>query len=207
MKSYLTESIGAFFLTLTVTLAGRNDLAPLAVAFVLMILVYTGGYISGAHYNPAVTTALAWSRLFSIATVLPYVIVQILGAFLGAVTAYFLSGERLAPTPIPGGLLAPLIAEILFTALLCYTVIHTAAVKENQSNQYYGLAIGAVLLVGAIIAGPISGGVLNPAIGIAAVLASLVTGAQVSLLATFLYIVGPIAGAMLAATVYSMQRK
>ncbi len=205
MKYYLTEFIGTMFLTLTVTLAGRSDLAPLAVAFVLMIAVYTGGYISGAHYNPAVTIALALSRISPKGTIKGYILAQIAGSVVGALIARVMAAEILAPVPAQPIIFAALVAEITFTAFLCYTVLHTATRREP--NQYYGLAIGGVLLVAAIIAGPISGAVLNPAIGIGAFLTQFILSAPLHPAATLLYIAGPITGAVLAAMVFGVQRE
>jgi aquaporin Z len=204
MKYYLTEFIGTLFLTLTVTLAGRSDLAPLAIASVLMILVYAGGYISGAHYNPAVTFALALTRNYPKVSIRGYILAQIAGSVVGALIATGMAGEILAPVPTAPIIFAALIAEIVFTMLLCYTVLHTAAGREP--NQYYGLAIGAVLIVAAVIAGPISGAVLNPAIGVGAFITQVLLGAPIHPTATLLYIVGPLTGAVLASAVYGVQK-
>ncbi|MEP7166360.1 MAG: aquaporin [Candidatus Woesebacteria bacterium] len=204
MKQYLTEFIGTLFLALTVSLAGRSDLAPLAVAAVLMIMVYTGGYISGAHYNPAVSFSLALSRVPFKAKFWGYICSQILGAVAGAMIAKGIGTETLAPFPTQPILFASLLAEIVFTFLLSYTVLHVATRKE--SNQYYGIAIGSVLLVAAVVAGPISGAVLNPALGIAAMLTSMVTGGSYPLSSMLLYIVGPLTGGLLAAAVYGVQK-
>lgn len=204
MKYYLTEFIGVLFLTLTVTLAGRSDLAPLAIASVLMILVYAGGYISGAHYNPAVTFSLALSRNYPVVSARRYMLVQILGAVAGSLIATGMSGEILAPVPTEPILFGALIAEIVFSALLCYTVLHTTTRKDG--NNFYGLAIGAVLLVAAVVAGPISGAVLNPAIGIGALISQFLLQAPIQPTATLLYVVGPMTGALCAAAIYGIQK-
>ena len=81
MRRYVTEAIGAFFLVLTigmVSVAG-TDAAPLAIGAALMVMVYMGGHVSGAHYNPAVTVAVRLRGAMEAADVLPYIAAQIAG--------------------------------------------------------------------------------------------------------------------------------
>lgn len=206
MKTYLTEGIGAFFLTLVIALAGKSDLAPLAIGGVLMVMVYAGGYLSGAHYNPAVSLSAALSRGIKAGSYKWYVLSQIVGATLGSFMAVNMTGESFAPgaTTI---LFAPLFAEILFTFALCYVVLHTAVSKASKGGQYYGLAIGGTLMVAAIAAGPISGAVLNPAVGIGAFITSLLTGGTMTVTTLALTIAGPAMGGVLAAAVFGFQRE
>ncbi len=206
MKYYVTEFIGAFFLTLTVALSGGSDLAPLAIGAALMIMVYAGGYISGGHYNPAVSTAVALSGNLDKIRMRGYLIAQILGALIASVTANLMTGQVFAPAPTGSIFFAPLIAEVLCTFALCYVVLHTALAKETKGNSYYGLAIGSTIMIGAVIAGPISGGVFNPAIGIGSFLANLLQGGTMTASAAILYIIGPVLGAVLADVVYSVQK-
>ena len=85
MPKYLTEFIGTFFLTLTVclTVTGDRPIPALAIGCSLMIMVYMGGHISGAHYNPAVSLALLLRKKFPSSDFVPYVIAQLLGAIGG----------------------------------------------------------------------------------------------------------------------------
>ena len=85
MKKYLIEFIGAFFLVLTIALTGN----PIAIGFVLMVLVYMGGYISGAHYNPAVTLTMFLTGKIGQNEAGKYVIAQILGGLAAAGIFYF----------------------------------------------------------------------------------------------------------------------
>ncbi len=207
MKMYTTELIGTFFLTLVVALSAGNALAPLAIGAILMIMVYAGGYISGGHYNPAVSTAVALTRNFGKGKIRAYFISQLVGSMSALLIAKGMTGTSFAPAPTTSIFFAPLIAEILFTFVLSYVVLHTAISKETKGNSYYGLAIGAALLIAATVAGPISGAVLNPAIGLGAYIVGYLTGAPMKLGALVLYIVGPLVGAFLAATVYGIQKK
>lgn len=206
MKMYTTELIGTFFLTLVVALSGGAALAPLAIGAILMLMVYAGGYISGGHYNPAVSTAISLTRSFGKGKISSYFLAQLIGSVSALLIAKGMTGQSFAPAPTGSIFFAPLIAEILFTMLLCYVVLHTAVSKESKGNQYYGMAIGMCLLVAATVAGPISGAVLNPAIGLGAYIVAYLTGNPMSLGSLVLYIVGPLTGAFLAASLYGIQK-
>ena len=82
MRKYLTELIGTFFLVLTIgmtVIGGKGDFAPIAIGAILMAMVFAGGYISGAHYNPAVTLAVLIRGKISAGDAVVYMIVQIAG--------------------------------------------------------------------------------------------------------------------------------
>src|ERR1043165_287463 len=100
MRNYITELIGTFFLVFTIGLVikgGKTDepfvLAPLAIGSVLMVMVYMGGHVSGAHYNPAVTLAVFMRGKLPASQVLPYWIAQLVGAILAAVMVYLILGK------------------------------------------------------------------------------------------------------------------
>src|SRR4029078_8407731 len=104
MQNYLTEFLGTFFLVLTIglTVLSGSPLAPLAIGSALMIMVYMGGHISGAHYNPAVSLALFLRKKFPSADFVPYVISQVLGATAAAWIAYLVLGKTVAVAPGAG---------------------------------------------------------------------------------------------------------
>jgi aquaporin Z len=166
MNKYLTEFIGTFFLVFTVgcTVIGGAAMPPLAIGAVLMVMVYAGGHISGGHYNPAVTLAVALRGRCPSKDVAPYWAAQILGAIVAGVAVKYLfhAGNEATPLHVPQALLA----EFLFTFALCYVVLNVATAKATAGNSYYGLAIGFTVLVGAYAVGPISGGVFNPAVAV-----------------------------------------
>jgi aquaporin Z len=169
MKRYLVELIGTFFLVLTVcvSVASGAALAPIAIGLVLMTMVYAGGHISGGHYNPAVTLAVALRGRCAWTDVPFYWIAQLVGALLAAWAARRLgaappaSSETAAFGPV-------FLAEFLFTFALAYVVLSVATAKATQGNSYFGLAIGSTLLVAAITVGKISGAVINPAVFVGA---------------------------------------
>ena len=170
MKKCIVEFIGTFFLVFTVGTCVLNPdagvIAPLAIGSALMIMVYAGGHISGGHYNPAVTVAVAIRGRMPATEVPAYFLAQLAGAIFGAGASYYLKGDnQLAGAPAPVYALSQLVfAEFIFTFALAYVVLNVATAKSNAGNSFYGLAIGFTVMVGAFTVGPISGGAFNPAV-------------------------------------------
>jgi aquaporin Z len=169
MNKYIAEFIGTFFLVLTVGCTvignGAGALAPLAIGSALMVMIFAGGHISGAHFNPAVTLGVWLRGKCAAKDVAPYMIAQILAAVLAAFAVKFLKGG--APvSPLQPSTLPALLAEFLFTFALVYVVLNTATAKGTSGNSFYGLAIGFTVLVGAYSVGNISGGAFNPAVAV-----------------------------------------
>jgi aquaporin Z len=207
MKNYVTEFIGTFFLVLTIglTVMQGSALAPLAIGASLMIMVYAGGHVSGGHYNPAVSLAAMLRGALPKSEYLPYVVSQLLGATVAAFLAYLILGMTFAPMPGGGhSSVHALIVEFLFTFALCYVVLNSAVSKKTQGNSFYGLAIGFTIVVGAFAGGAISGGAYNPAVGIGPTIVNATIGGG-SWRALWIYIVGPLLGAVVAASVFGMQ--
>jgi aquaporin Z len=169
MNKYVAEFIGTFFLVLTIGCTvvgnGAGTLAPLAIGSALMVMIFAGGHISGAHFNPAVTLGVWLRGKCEAKDVAPYMISQIVGAILAAFTVQFLKGGA-AVTPLQPVVLPALVAEFLFTFALVYVVLNTATAKGTSGNSFYGLAIGFTVLVGAFSVGNISGGAFNPAVAV-----------------------------------------
>jgi aquaporin Z len=208
VRRYLTELLGTFLFVACIGLIvaqGVESLAPLMIGSALMVLVYMGGHVSGAHYNPAVTLAIYFRGGLPARDVVPYMVMQILGGTLGAWLSYCLTGGTFGPAPAPTAtLLGALVTEILFTFLLALTVLNVAVSRATRANSFYGLAIGFAIVVGAFAGGPISGGVYNPAVGTGATLIhGFFGGGDFSSL--WLYLVGPFTGGLLAALVFKVQ--
>jgi len=182
MNKYLVEFIGTFFLVLTIgctVIPGAPGvIAPLAIGFALAVMVYAGGHISGGHYNPAVTLAATLRGASKVSDAIPYMVFQVLGAGVAAVVVKYLVG---APKAAAGTLLVgpAFVAEFLFTFALAWVVLNAATAKANANNSFYGLAIGATVMVGAFAVGSISGGAFNPAVAIGVVIMGLVQASQV----------------------------
>lgn len=207
MKNYLTEFVGTFFLVLTIclTVLQGSPLAPLAIGASLMIMVYAGGHVSGGHYNPAVSLAAMMRGALPKREYLPYVVSQVLGATVAAWVACIILGKTFAPMPGAGhSAMHALLVEFLFTFALCYVVLGSAVSKKTQGNSFYGLAIGFTITVGAFAGGAISGGAYNPAVGIGPTIVNVFGGGG-SWSALWIYIVGPLAGAVVAAAMFGVQ--
>lgn len=209
MKNLLTEFIGTFFLVLVIGLAvtGSVPLAPVAIGVGLAVLVYMGGHISGAHYNPAVTIAVRLRAKMPSSDVVPYIVAQLLGSVAAAATVHVMTGATFAPAPAPGiGLVGPVLAEVLFTFLLVLVILNVAAHDITKGNSYYGLAIGGTVMTGAFVVGGISGGAFNPAVGIGPIVFRTLMGAG-GMEHLWLYIVAPIGGGILASLVFAVQER
>jgi len=207
MSKYVTEFIGTFFLVLTIGLVvlGEVALAPLAIGVSLMVMVYMGGHISGAHYNPAISVAVLMRGKMPASDLVPYVIAQIAGAIAASVVAWVLFGQTFAPAPASSATMTQaLLVEILYTFALALVVLNVATAPATEGNSFYGLAIGFTIVAAAFAGGPISGGAFNPAVGIGPTIihATLGDGTWNHL---WLYLAGPLVGSTLAAAVYRVQ--
>jgi len=170
MNKYIAEFIGTFFLVLTIGCtgigAGAGVIAPLAIGAALMVMVFAGGHISGAHYNPAVTVGVLIRGKVQAGDVIPYMIAQFAGAAVAALITTKLLRAGIAVTPIAPKVGPALIAEFLFTFALVYVVLNAATAEGTSGNSFYGLAIGMTVMTGAFAVGDISGGAFNPAVAL-----------------------------------------
>ena len=190
MKKYITEFIGTFFLVLVIGLSafvGSGVPAPLAIGAVLMVMVYAGGQISGAHYNPAVTVAVWVRGRISSADAVSYIIAQLLGAVVAAFLVKYLVDKNLFPqealkNSVP---IKAVVAELLGTFALAYVVLNVATSKATAGNSYFGLAIGFTVMAMAFALGKFSGGAFNPAVAIAICFLKLANWADI-----WIYLVG-----------------
>jgi aquaporin Z len=168
MKKYLVEFIGTFFLVFTigstVISPGAGALAPLAIGASLMVMVYAGGHVSGAHYNPAVTLAVWLRGKVETRDVIPYWVSQLAAAFLAAAIVGKLKMPGAASPLALADWKPAFVAEFLFTFALAWVVLNVATSKGTSGNSFYGLAIGMTVMTGAFAVGGISGGAFNPAV-------------------------------------------
>lgn len=198
MQRYKIEFIGTFFLVLVVALTGN----ALAIGATLTAMVYMGGYVSGGHYNPAVTLAVWLQRKISGAVAWRYMATQLVAAIAAAGVYYAINGLHFAAAPGPDvSWLAAFLVELLFTFALVCVVLHTA-VGPASKNQYYGLAIGFVLMAAVFAGGAISGGAFNPAVGAGPLLFDIAHLHQ-HLSHLLLYLVGPFAGGALGSILFT----
>ena len=205
--AYATEVIGTYFLVLTVGLTSlaQSPLAPLAIGCSLMIMVYMGGHVSGAHYNPAITLAIWIRGKLPAGDVVPYWIAQFIGSILAALTVLYLTGKTFAAAPGTDVTMGRALAvEVIFTFALAIVVLNSATARQTEKNSFYGLAIGFTIVVAAFAGGGISGGAFNPAVGIGPMLVDALMG-HGSFGNAWLYLVGPVAGAVLGALFFRAQ--
>jgi aquaporin Z len=200
MPKYAAEFIGTFFLMLTIgctgIATGPGVIPPLAIGAVLMVMIYAGGHISGAHYNPAVTLGVFLRGRCPARDVAPYMAAQLAGAAAAAfVVLFFKTGEAVSPfTP---RLAAGFAAEFLFTFALVYVVLNVATTRANAGNSYFGLAIGFTVLAGAFAVGDVSGGAFNPAVAVGAMTMRMLSWSML-----WMYLVAELLGAAAAALVF-----
>lgn len=200
IKKYIVEMIGTFFLVFTVgatsVFGGSGVIAPIAVGFILMVMIYAGGYISGGHYNPAVSLAAVIRGALPGKMWIGYAASQFFGGFAAAYIINFMAGGAAYTLPIPYDIANVIIAEFLFTFALCYVVLLTATSKKTEGNSYYGLAIGATVTVGAFAVGTICLGAFNPAVALSTIILGTAGCIKIAWLTAFINLLAGVAAAV-----------
>lgn len=167
----IAEFIGTFFLVLTIgctVIPGSPGvIPPLAIAAILMTMIYAFGHISGGHFNPGVTVGVMVRGKCPPKDAAAYIVAQLAGAALAALVVGVLVGYPQAPMVFKD-VKAALLAEFLFSFALASVVLHVATARGNAGNSFYGVAIAAVVLAGAFSVGGISGGAFNSAVALGA---------------------------------------
>ncbi len=198
MKKYLVEFIGTFFLVFTIGMVVRtgSDLAPLIIGGVLAAMIFAGGHVSGAHFNPAVTLAVFLRGKCEARDVVPYWVAQFAAAALAALIVVGLEGKPIAG-PANHALGPSLVAEFLFTFALAWVILNVATAKGTEGNSFYGLAIGFTVMAGAAAVGGVSGGAFNPAVGLGVIVMGLEKLSQFGV-----YLVANVLGGVAAALAF-----
>ena len=174
----------------------------LAFGLVIAVMIYALGHISGAHFNPAVSVAFAVGRHFPWRSVATYAAAQVAGATIAALVLRATLGPAadLGVTRPAGSDLQALAWEVTYTFFLVL-VITAVATDTRAVGEAAALAIGGTVALGALVGGPISGASLNPARSLGPALVS------VDFTATWVYIAGPVVGAILASAAYRFLRE
>lgn len=208
---YFAEAIGTFALVFCGTGAVMiNELtqgsiahAGIAMTFggIVMLMVYTFGRISGAHINPAVTIGTAIARKIPVMHAIPYILSQLAGAFAASalLSAMFPENQTLGTTLPAGGNWPSFVLEAIFTFILMIVIFEVTS--RAELIPVTGIAIGSTILVGALVAGPVSGGSFNPARSIAP---AILSGQLQSL---WIYIIAPVLGTCTAAWLWPYFQK
>ena len=201
LKKYIVEFIGTFFLVLTICMTSYSkvsaDLQPLAVGSMLMVLIYSMGYLSGAQFNPAISLAIYLRGRINLKEMGFYWIAQILGAVAAAMmTAVLISAKPpvglIASTPQFFSMVPALIAEVLGSFALTWVILTVATSKALDGNNFYGLAIGFTVTALMYTLGSVSGSAFNPVVAIASCIAHLSAWNNL-----WIYMVGGLGGAVL----------
>lgn len=166
MKKYSVEFLGTFLFITSIIgiLWGTSSTVPLYIGTALATLVYMGGPLSGAHYNPAVTFGIWFNQKISSDDAIKYVMAQLLAAILAYWLARYWLGISLGELSLTNNLISIFVAEFLFTFALVSVIYHVAINKATAGNSYFGIAIGAIVMTWAASVGSISGGFFNPAV-------------------------------------------
>jgi aquaporin NIP len=202
-KKLVAELLGTFCLVFAGTGAividtvsgGAVSHVGVALTFGLIVLamIYTIGDISGAHINPAVTIGFFAARRLEARTVVPYLVSQCAGAFAASVALRFLfpQSATLGATLPAGSAVQSFVLEMILTALLMFVIL-SVSTGAREKGITAGIAVGAVIALEALFAGPICGASMNPARSLAP---ALVSGNTTMV---WIYLVAPVIGALLA---------
>lgn len=174
MRKCFAEFFGTFALVFAGTGAivingasgGVITHAGIALTFGLIVLamIYTVGDISGAHLNPAVTLGFFAARRFPGRTVVPYVTSQLLGAIAASLLLHFLfpQDKALGLTLPAGSAMQSFVLEVALTFVLMWVILSVSSGAQEKGITA-GIAIGSVIALEAMFAGPITGASMNPA--------------------------------------------
>ncbi|XVE95304.1 hypothetical protein REPUB_Repub02eG0084800 [Reevesia pubescens] len=213
LQKTVAELVGTYFLIFAGCGAALiNKVQPLTIVgialvwgLVLMAAIYALGHVSGAHFNPAVTLALAAARKFSWKLVPIYLLAQLLGATLASLTLRVLFHDQgdiqatMTQYKDSTSDLEAIAWEFIITFILMFNIC-AVATDHRASKDLTGVAIGATVLFNVIIAGPITGASMNPARSLGPAVVSRVYKNL------WVFVVAPILGAMAATLVYSILR-
>jgi aquaporin NIP len=209
MKKYFAEFLGTYALVFAGTGAiiidqqahGTVTHTGIAITFglIVMSMIYTFGDISGAHLNPAVSVAFTIAKKFPAAQLVQYILAQILGGIAASFTlkVLFPSNQFLGATLPAGTDMQSFILEFILTFFLMLVIIHVAT-GSKEKGLFAGLAIGSVVGLEAMFAGPICGASMNPARSLAP---ALVSGHFEHL---WIYLVATTLGAILAVPAWNL---
>jgi MIP family channel proteins len=173
MKRYIAEAIGTFCLVFAGTGAivindvsgGKVTNVGIALTFglIVMSMIYAVGHVSGAHINPAVTFGFWLSRRLPGNVVGPYIFSQLIGAFAASALVWLMfAHDTLGATHPAGSAMQSFVLETVLTAMLMFVILSVAA-GPKETGLLAGVAIGGVIALEALFAGPICGASMNPA--------------------------------------------
>ncbi len=200
---YISETIGTFAMifcgtgAMTINEVTGGDVSHVGIAItwglIVMAMIYAFGDISGAHFNPAVTIAFAFAKKFEWKEVPKYIIAQCIGAIAASSILLFLfpESEFLGGTHPSLDDFRAFVLELLLTYFLMLVIINVST-GSKEVGMMAGIAIGGVVLLEAMFAGPMTNASMNPARSLSPALLSGNWKSQ------WLYMIAPVIGAILA---------
>jgi aquaporin Z len=203
MKNYISEFIGTFAMifcgtgAMTINEVTGGDVTHVGIGItwglIVMAMIYAFGEISGAHFNPAVSIAFAYAKKFSWKEVPKYIFFQVAGAFAASLLLMWLfpKSELLGATIPSVDVWRAFVLELILTFFLMVVIINVST-GSKEIGMMAGIAIGSVVLLEALFAGPITNASMNPARSLAP---NIVSG---NIKGLWLYMLAPIIGALLA---------
>jgi aquaporin Z len=192
---YAAEFVGTFVLVFTIgcnVLSGQPVWGGVSIACSLTVMIYALGKASGANFNPAVSVALGIAGKLEWKEVAIYAVTQIIAGVAAGGCYLGMFGESFNLQPVKGhSMWQAGLAELLYTFMLCFVVLNVACSKFHAGkDQFYGLAIGFVIVAGAYSGGSVSMGCFNPAVAIGIDVASAYFGVFYCLVYTAFELVG-----------------
>ncbi|MCC5914162.1 MAG: aquaporin [Balneolaceae bacterium] len=198
MLKFSTELIGTLLLTLAIGYSGE----PLAVGFILAVLTYLCSGVSEAHFNPAVTLAAWISNSISLRRLATYLVAQASGAVAGAWIIAWLTGMNITLEPAASTDLTEFIAiDLLFALLFVLLFLYMIYPSRKGRNPVYGLMVGIAFAGCLMIAEPVTGSTLNPAISLG-FMAIDYLNSGFSHFYAYAYLFAPLVGGTIAGLVY-----
>jgi len=209
---YVSEFVGTFMLVFTIgcnVLTGQSVWGGVSIACVLTVMIYALGKSSGANFNPAVSVALGIAGKLEWNEVAIYAVTQLVGGIAAGGCYRTMFGKAFNLTPAKGHTMMQAgVAELLYTFMLCFVVLNVACSKFHAGkDQFYGLAIGFVIVAGAYGAGSVSGGCFNPAVAFGIDVSSADEGVYYSIVYTIFELIGAAAAAGAFGVVRGSQEK
>lgn len=199
MKRLLMEFLGTFFFLFCIAMSFN----PIAIGSMLMLWVYIGAYVSGAHYNPLVSLAMAIRGQLAWHEIVWYWLAQILGGTFAFMLATHYHGRVMMVAPAEHmTLLQAFLMEVLLSFVFALIILVVGTAEKYRGNQIFGFAIGYSIPALTGIGGSISGGVFNPAIAIGAAVAGLIAGVPLMWGHILMYTISAFVGAILAAMAF-----
>ncbi|CAG9580373.1 aquaporin-like protein [Leishmania major strain Friedlin] len=215
LGTYFAELVGTFGWVLTLALVSvRNEsifnisdatsMTPLPIGFMFTSMIFTFGYISSSHFNPAVSIAVFLVRHMKVAQCCAYILCQLAGSLAAGVVAMIIQGNKdiFVPSVSTNYVSSGIFLELIFTFAMCLVVLNIAYSRQS-GNFFYGFAVGMTISAGSASAGRISGGAFNPAAASGLQVAMCLAGRCDDLKSIWVYWLAPVVGAILAAILFS----